>query len=137
MPKLSLQGLLYINTSSVIHDMFINQHIYCHIIILLLSLNSMDICASDPRPPSSQLTTNWSVCNSVYIFYRTVSKSISMGPGGRQRKLSWSLNSSHYVFKNVYLTVHICNYYGMNWINIVVLSLSLSYWIWCPRSIQL
>ena len=43
-----------------------------------------------------------------------------MGPGGRQRKLSWSLNSSHYVFKNVYLTVHICNYYGMNWINILV-----------------
>ena len=23
-----------------------------------------------------------------------------MGPGGRQRKLSWSLNSSNYVFKN-------------------------------------
>ena len=31
------------------------------------------------------------------------------GARGRQRKLSWSLNSSHYVFKNVYLTVHICN----------------------------
>ena len=110
MPKLSLQGLLYINTSSVIHDLFINQHIYCYIIILLLSLNSMDICASDPRPPASQLTTNLKV---LYI-YSTVSKSISMGPGGRQRKLSWSLNSSHYVFKNLYLTVHICNYYGMN-----------------------
>ena len=58
MPKLSLQGLLYINTSSVIHDLFINQHIYCYIIILLLSLNSMDMCASDPRPPAGQLTTN-------------------------------------------------------------------------------
>ena len=60
-----------------------------------------------------------------------------MGPGGRPRKLSWSLNSSHYVFKNLYLTVHIlnsshyvfknlyltvhiCNYYGMNLINIFV-----------------
>ena len=32
MPKLSLQGLLYINTSSAIHDLFINQHIYCYII---------------------------------------------------------------------------------------------------------
>ena len=68
MPKLSLQGLLYINTSSVIHDLFINQHIYCYIIILLLSLNSMDICASDPRPPASQLTTNWSVCIYIQLF---------------------------------------------------------------------
>ena len=129
MPKLSLQGLLYINTSSVIHDLFINQHIYCYIIILLLSLNSMDMCASDPRPPASQLTTNWSVC-----IYSTVSKSISMGPGGRQRKLSWSLNSSHYVFKNLYLSVHLCNYYGMNWINIFVFVLSwVSLTVWASQ----
>ena len=47
-------------------------------------------------------------------------KTTYIDTGGRQRKLSWSLNSSHYVFKNVYLTVHICNYYGMNWINIFV-----------------
>ena len=56
--------------------------------------------------PSHQPTDHQLKC--LYI-YSTVSKSISMGPGGRQRKLSWSLNSSHYVFKNVYLTVHICN----------------------------
>ena len=34
---------------------------------------------------------------------------IIKGPGGRQRKLSWSLNSSQYVLKTLYLTVHICN----------------------------
>ena len=34
-------------------------------------------------------------------------KQIYMGPWGRQRTLSWSLNSSHFK-KNVYIVEHIC-----------------------------
>ena len=43
-----------------------------------------------------------------------------MGPEGKQRKLSWSLNSSHYVIQmNIYIIL--CTYviyHGINRINI-------------------
>ena len=102
----------------------------CKDIMLQLSLNSMDICASDPRPPTSQLTTNWSVCIYIQLFLNP----FSWGQG--VDSVSYPGPSIHPIMSlKMYILLYIyVTYYGMNWIHIFVLSLSQNrinfVWVW-------
>ena len=104
MPKFSLQGLLYINTSSVIHDLFINQHIYCYIIFYCY------LWISWPYAPQilAHPPANWPPTK-VFVFIQLFLNPFPWGQG--VDSVSYPGPSIHPIMslKLYIFTVHICN----------------------------